>query len=112
MLDVSNIVPGPQGGGHSKSNKKTETLRYGIHPMTLRSRSIGISTEEFPNSSRGNEVSSRNRQIKVRKNEMKVRKKEIKVRKNFLIPPWIIDDLHRGIARFPPSVDFSPRKCR
>ena len=46
------------GGGHSKSNKKTETLRYGVHPMTLRSRPIGISTEESPNSSRGNEVSS------------------------------------------------------
>ena len=100
MLDVSNIVPGPQGGGHSKSNKKTETLRYGVYLMTLRSRPIGISTEESPNSSRGNEVSPRNWQIKLRKNEMKVRKKDFEVPKNLSTPRWKMKSLYGRTWRF------------
>ena len=60
-----------------------------------------ISPEEIGNLHGANENSPRRTEIKVRKNEMKLRKNEIKVRKNLFAPPWIIGDLHRGIARFP-----------
>ena len=47
--------------------------------------------------------------MKVRKNEMKLRKKQIKVPKIFFVPHWIIQDLHGGIDRFPPTSDFLHR---
>ena len=100
MLDVSNIVPCPQGRGHSKSNKKTGTLRYGVHPITPRSSTIRISPEEFSNSSQGNETSSRNREIKLRKNEMKLPKNEMEVRKSFSVPHWKTKSLYGGTWQF------------
>ncbi|CQB87875.1 Uncharacterised protein [Chlamydia trachomatis] len=81
-------------------NLSAITHHPGVDPMTPRSRPIGISTEDFPNSSRGNEVSSRNRQIKVRKNEMKLRKKDFEVPKNLSTPRWKMKSLYGRTWRF------------
>ncbi len=77
--------------------------------MTERPPSRYTSTEKIGNLQGANENSSRNREIKVRKNEMKLRKKDFEVPKNFFIPPWIIQNFHGGLDRFPPTSDFLHR---
>ena len=62
---------------------------------------ISVSPEEIGNLHGANENSPRSAEIKLRKNEMKLRKNEMKVPMNFSFPPWIFEDFHRGIARFP-----------
>ncbi len=62
---------------------------------------ISISTEEIKNLQRENENSPRSYEIKLRKNEIKLRKNEMKLPKNFSFSRWIIQNIHRGIVRFP-----------
>ena len=70
---------------------------------------MAISPEEIEKLHGANEISPRRPEIKVQKNEMKVRKKDFEVPKNFPVPHWIIKNLHGGILRFPPPVDFFHR---
>ena len=81
-------------------NLSAITHHPGGDPMTLRSRPIGISTEESPNSSRENEISPRNRQMKVRKNEIKLRKKDFEVPKNLSTLRWKMKSLYGRTWRF------------
>ena len=84
-------------------------LTLQIHTIaTPTSPLMSISPEEFSHSSRENENSPRRGEIKLRKNEMKLRKNEMKVRKNLSVSRCIFQDLHGGIARFPPPFDSLP----
>ena len=55
---------------------------------------LPTSTEEFINSSRGNELSPPRGDIKLRKNQTKLRKNEVKLRKSFPISPWKMKNPH------------------
>ena len=94
-LIFSEMSDGSVSRSESVSRAFADT-KYTITPKNTNASHLclPISTEEFINSSRGNELFPPRGDIKLRKNQMKLRKNEVKLRKSFPTSPRKMKNSH------------------